>query len=313
MSCGPSGRYHLTATKRTQAHAAAWEKARGNRLSSCKTVFKACSMHGKSCILAVAMILLIISKRLKLNDLVSSASCHCYPEIQCYKISDSRRAGGQKQLVSLCLELIGGCRVVSQVISFHENPHSQNRVREGRQNQVYSLAICFIGCLCSRFSQLSHCLRNSMVYCSNWTLTLQLCAVVSAPVLPTQVWHSSPPAGRQISLTATFVQHLEKERQGKVWDCTKKGVKTGIKQHWQCSTSQAKEPCPLGSPLRGTYNSAGKKVKIPTTHCKPPVKGKERRVSAILSHSSVEKHFKPSLLQCNGLIWRKQREQNAVG
>lgn len=51
---------------------------------------------------------------------------------------------------------------------------------------------------------------------------------------------------------------------------------------------------------------------MPTTHCKPPVKGKGT-VSAILSHSSAEKHFKRSLLQCNGLIRRKLREQIAVG
>lgn len=49
-----------------------------------------------------------------------------------------------------------------------------------------------------------------------------------------------------------------------------------------------------------------KKVKMPTIHCKPPVKGKQT-VSAILSQSSAEKRFKPSLLRCNGLIQRKQR------
>lgn len=57
--------------------------------------------------------------------------------------------------------------------------------------------------------------------------------------------------GRQISLTATFVQHLEKERLGRArlaWDCTEYGVKTGIKRHRQCSASQAKEPSPPGSP-----------------------------------------------------------------
>lgn len=95
---------------------------------------RACPMHGKSCILAVAIILPIISKRLKPNDVVSSASCHCYSEIWCYKISHSRRAGGQKQLVSHCLELTGGYRVVSQLISFCKNPHNGNRVRKGRQN-----------------------------------------------------------------------------------------------------------------------------------------------------------------------------------
>lgn len=91
-------------------------------------------MHGKSCILAVAIIFPIISKRLKMNILVSSASCHSYSEIRCYKNSDSRRAGGQKQLVSHCLELIDSYRVVSQLISFHKNPHNGNRVRKGRQN-----------------------------------------------------------------------------------------------------------------------------------------------------------------------------------
>ena len=57
--------------------------------------------------------------------------------------------------------------------------------------------------------------------------------------------------GRQISLTATFVQHLEKERLGRAtlaWDHIEYEVKTGIKRHWQCSASQAKEPSPPGSP-----------------------------------------------------------------
>lgn len=66
---------------------------------------RACPMHGENCILAVWIILSIISKRLKLNDLFSLASCHCCSEIQCYKTSrHSRRAGAEKQLVSLWQE-----------------------------------------------------------------------------------------------------------------------------------------------------------------------------------------------------------------
>lgn len=103
MSCGPSGRYYLMTTNRARLHAAIWEKARENTLSSRKSVFKSLSnAWGKLHLLAVW-------KRLKLNDLFSLASCQCCSEIQCYKTSrHSRRAGGEKRLVSLWLELISG-------------------------------------------------------------------------------------------------------------------------------------------------------------------------------------------------------------
>lgn len=66
-------------------------------------------MREEGCISAVSIILPVISERLKLNDLLFSASCHCWSEIQCYKTShDSRRPGGEKQLFSLWLMLIVG-------------------------------------------------------------------------------------------------------------------------------------------------------------------------------------------------------------
>lgn len=66
-------------------------------------------MNGESCI-----ILLIISKRL--NDLFSLASCQCCSGIQCYKTSGhSRRAGGEKLLVSLWLELLSSGQAGLQV------------------------------------------------------------------------------------------------------------------------------------------------------------------------------------------------------